>query len=110
MANECEGEMGSLHDEVVGEFLIIRRDDLPTETAETAAGFLRLQRIPNVVPSTITHARKKGELPATVIGNTVLYSRHDLLQWIRSRHGNSAERFASVRETMRGNQNARRSN
>jgi hypothetical protein len=109
MANDSEGEMAHIHDEELGDVLIIRRDDLPTETAETAAGFLRLQRIPGVLPSTINRARKRGELPGTVLGTTILYSRYDLLAWVQSRHG-SGEHFAARGEGLKGNQNARRDN
>ena len=109
MANgsEGEGEMGHIYDEELGDVLIIRRDDLPTETAETAAGYLRMLRIPGVVPSTIRRARKRGELSGTVLGTTILFSRHELLRWVQSR-ANSGDHFAARGEALRGNQNARR--
>jgi hypothetical protein len=99
--------MGHIHDDEVGDVLIIRRHDLPTETPETAAAFLRSQRIPGVLPSTITKARKNGELSATVIaGHSVLYSRSDLLAWVHSRHGNSEQHFEPLRKGLQGNKNA----
>ena len=109
MTSEGDSEMGSIHDDDLGDVLVIRRDDLPTETAETAAGFLKLQRIPGILPSTITRARKAGELRGTVLaGQAILYARSDLLAWVQSRVGNSDSYFAAPREGLRGNQNARK--
>lgn len=109
MDAESTGSIGHIHDDELGDVLVIRRDDLPTETAETGAAFLRSQRIPGVLPSTITKAQQNGELGGTVLaGQVILYARSDLMAWVQNRHGNSEDYFAARREGLKGNQNARR--
>ena len=111
MSNCGDGSLSHVHDDATGDILVIRRDDLPTETAETGAAYLRAQRIPGVLPSTISTARRNGHLKGTVLaGQTILYARSDLWRWVQSRIGNSEDYNAARRESLRGNQNARRSN
>ena len=64
-----------------------------------------------VAASTLTKARKRDEIVASVFGGrTVMFAERDLDAWVASRYGNSQTWLAAASEAQRGNQYASRAN
>ncbi|KWX21781.1 hypothetical protein AFM11_23285 [Mycolicibacterium wolinskyi] len=105
--NDSGGLIGHIHDETLGDVLVLRKAHLPTMDAAAAAEWLRSQGVAGVATNTLVRARMDGELKATAIGRTYLFSEHDLLTYVESLHG--VDRFASRRAATRAHYAARKS-
>ncbi|GAB5897078.1 helix-turn-helix domain-containing protein [Mycolicibacterium mageritense] len=95
----------------------IRDDDLgdvmtlgPMYKTDDAVAFLRERvGIPDVTPRRLSNARRRGEIVASVFGQSVVFAERDLLAWIASLYGNSEEYRASMSESLRAAKAANRS-
>lgn len=91
-------EISHIRDEDLGDVMTLGQ---MYETAD-AVDFLRDEvRIPNMTARILANARRRGEIPATVFGRSVVYAERDLLAWVAGRYGKSHEQHASRAESVR---------
>ncbi len=96
-------EIGYIHDDDLGDVLTLG----PMYKTDDAVAFLRERvGIPDIFASTLGKARKRGELVASVFGQSVVFAERDLLAWVAARYGNSEEHRSAYAEAARGNRNA----
>ncbi|NOQ62527.1 helix-turn-helix domain-containing protein [Mycolicibacterium fortuitum] len=100
-----DGLIGHIHDDVLGDVLVLRKAHLPTMDPAAAAEWLRNQGVSGMAVGTIVKARMNGDLQATAVGRTYLFSEHDLLDWVQSLRG--VDKFAARREATRAHYAAR---
>lgn len=95
-------KLGHIHDDDLGDVLTIG----PMYKTDDAVDFLRDRvGIPDIFAATLTKARKRGELVASVFGQSVVFAERDLLAWVAARYGNSREHRSAYAEAARGNRN-----
>ncbi|MBU8819068.1 hypothetical protein KL864_24550 [Mycolicibacterium goodii] len=96
-------ELGHIQDDDLGDVMTLG----PMYKTDDAVAFLRDKvGIPDIFAATLTKARKRGELVASVFGQSVVFAERDLLAWVASRYGRSEECRAAYAEAARGNRNA----
>lgn len=99
-------EIGHIHDEDLGDVMTLGQ---MYETAD-AVDFLHDElHIPNMTARILANARRRGEIPATVFGRSVVYAERDLLAWVAGRYGKSHEQVAVKAESVRATKKAQRS-
>lgn len=91
MANEEGPEMSQIQDDVLGLVMTLG----PMRKTADAAEFVRGLGIPDVTERTLTNARRRGEITASVFGVSIVYAERDLLEWVASRYGNGNDHYAS---------------
>ncbi|GAS89378.1 MerR family transcriptional regulator [Mycolicibacterium brisbanense] len=100
-------QIGHVRDDDLGDVLTLG----PMHKTDDAVDYLyRTFGIPDVTASTLTKARKRGEIVASVFGQSVVFAERDLNAWVASRYGKASERYASRAEAMLGNQHAVKGN
>lgn len=89
--NSSDPCLGSFRDDDLGDVLVLDRADLPTLSEAKAADWLGEYGIPCTWRN-LAEARKRGEITATLIGKTFLYSKRSLIVWVESRRGAQLQR------------------
>ena len=96
-------KINSLRDPDLGDVMTLGK---MYKTADAVA-FLRDRfDIPDVTVARLTRARKRGEILATVFGQSTVYAERDLIAWVASLYGNSVEYRSAMADAHRGNTHA----
>lgn len=91
-------ELGSVRDADLGDVMTLGK---MYKTGDAVAFLRERFQIPDVTVSSLTKARRRGEITATVFGQSVVYAERDLIGWIASRYGNSERHRALQSEAIR---------
>lgn len=95
-----DDRIGHVRDDVCGDVLTLGR---MYNTDDAVKRLSDKWGIPDVTPRQLGNARKRGEIPASVFGRTVMYAERDLDLWVASRYGNANDRYAPQAAALRGN-------
>lgn len=81
-------QIGSIRDADLGDVMTLGR---MYKTADAVAFVRDKFGIPDMTVSRLTKARRRGEIVASVFGQSTVYAERDLNVWIASLYGNSAQ-------------------
>ncbi|RUP35005.1 MAG: hypothetical protein EKK51_00155 [Mycolicibacterium sp.] len=81
----------SFRDDNLGDVLVLDKADLPTLNYERAVAWLQGLDV-SLSQRILKNARKRGELIGSYIGNEVIFSKQELLDWLQSRRGTTSSR------------------
>ncbi|MGV0770207.1 hypothetical protein [Mycobacterium syngnathidarum] len=98
-------KLGHIHDDDLGDVMTLG----PMHKTDDAVAFLRDKvGIPDMTPRRLSNARRRGEIVASVFGQSVVFAERDLLAWVASLYGNSEEYRASMGESIRATKAAKK--